>query len=47
MTDHHTHDNPQIDIVEPKIPTWANVSAPIVALLVLAIQYDALTTILS
>lgn len=47
MTDHHTHDNPQIDIVEPKTPTWAKIFAPIVALLVLSIQYDALTIILS
>lgn len=39
MTDHHTHNTPQIDIVEPKTPTWAKIFAPLVALAVLAIQY--------
>lgn len=40
MADHHTHDNSyHIDIAEPKIPTWAKIFAPLVALAVLAIQY--------
>lgn len=41
MTDHHTPDSTQIDIAEPTIPTWAKIFAPLVALVVLAIQYCA------
>lgn len=47
MTDHHTHDSSHIDITEPRIPTWAKIFAPLVALAVLAIQYCLFTQLVN
>lgn len=47
MANHHTHDSNYIDVTEPKIPIWAKIFAPLVALAVLAIQYCSLTQLVN